>query len=72
MPALVIATIGAPREDAALRAQGFEPLTVDWDPPARGDLGVVSLLTRAYADDEMEDANREALGRLDAAFGTSP
>ena len=67
MPALVIATIGAPREDAALRAQGFEPLTVDWDPPARGDLGVVSLLTRAYADDEMEDANREALRRLDAA-----
>ena len=67
MSALAIATVQAPREDAALRTQGIQPLTVDWEPPARGDLQAVALLTRAYADGEVEDANREAIVRLDAA-----
>ena len=67
MSALAIATVHAPREDAALRAQGVEPLTVDWEPPARGDLAAVALLTRAYSDGEVEQANREAIELLDAA-----
>ena len=67
MPPPAIATVHAPREDASLRAQGIEPLTIEWEPPARGDLASVALLTRAYADADLEDANREAIARLDAA-----
>ncbi len=65
--ALAIATIEAPHVDEDLRAQGVEPLVVEWRPPARGDLADVALLTRAYADDSVETGNREALERLDAA-----
>ena len=64
---LAIATIGAPHVDDALRAQGVEPLVVEWTPPARGELRDVALLTRAYADDEVERGNRQALEALDAA-----
>lgn len=67
MSPLAIATVDAFREDATLRAQGIEPLTVEWEPPARGDLTAVALLTRAYADGEVEQANHEAVSRLDAA-----
>lgn len=62
-----IATIHAPHVERVLRAQGIEPLVVDWSPPARGDLDDVALLTRAYADDAVEQGNRRALDRLDAA-----
>ncbi len=65
--ALAIATIEAPRVEESLRAQGVEPLVVPWSPPAQGDLADVARLTRAYADDAVEDANRAALDRLDAA-----
>ncbi len=65
--ALAIATIDAPRVEQSLRAQGVEPLVVEWSPPARGDLADVARLTRAYADDAVEQGNREALERLDAA-----
>lgn len=65
--ALAIATIDAPRVEQSLRAQGVDPLVVDWSPPARGDLADVARLTRAYADDSVEQGNREALERLDAA-----
>jgi hypothetical protein len=65
--ALAIATIEAPRVEESLRAQGVEPLVVPWSPPARGDLADVARLTRAYADDAVEHANREALECLDAA-----
>ena len=64
---LAIATIEAPLVDAALREQGIEPVVIDWAPPARGDLGDVALLTRAYADDDVEAGNRQALALLDAA-----
>ncbi len=67
MVALVITTIDAPREDAALRAQGVQPITAEWHPPARGDLATVALLTRGYADGDLEAANREAIERLQAA-----
>lgn len=65
--ALAIATIEAPHVDRALRDQGVEPLVVEWTPPARGDLADVALLTRAYADDAVEDGNRRALELLDTA-----
>jgi hypothetical protein len=65
--ALAIATIGAPHVDDGLREQGIEPVIIDWTPPARGDLADVALLTRAYADDDVEVGNREALALLDAA-----
>ncbi len=64
---LAIATIAAPHVDEGLRAQGVEPLVVAWSPPAHGDLGDVALLTRAYADDAVEEGNRRALEALDAA-----
>lgn len=64
---LAIATIEAPLVDEGLREQGIEPLVIEWTPPARGDLGDVSLLTRAYADDDVEAGNRQALALLDAA-----
>ncbi len=64
---LAIATIEAPLIDEGLRAQGVEPLVIEWTPPARGDLADVALLTRTYADDAVESGNREALARLDAA-----
>ena len=65
--ALAIATIGAPHVDEGLRAQGIEPVIVEWTPPARGDLADVALLTRAYADSDVETGNREALALLDTA-----
>lgn len=65
--ALAIATIHSPRVEQSLRDQGVEPLVVEWSPPARGDLADVARLTRAYADDAVEQGNREALERLDAA-----
>ncbi len=65
--ALAIATIDAPRVEESLRAQGVEPLVVDWSPPARGDLADVARLTRADADDSVEQGNRTALEQLDAA-----
>lgn len=65
--ALAIATIGAPHVVDGLRAQGVEPVVVDWSPPARGDLADVALLTRAYADDAVEQGNRRALALLDGA-----
>lgn len=65
--ALAIAVIDAPRVEDDLRAQGVDPLVVDWSPPAGGDLGDVALLTRAYADDRVEEGNRRALAALDAS-----
>ncbi|MGB1711894.1 MAG: DUF1116 domain-containing protein [Miltoncostaeaceae bacterium] len=65
--ALAIAVIDAPRVEDNLRAQGVDPLVVDWSPPAGGDLGDVALLTRAYADDRVEEGNRRALTALDAS-----
>ncbi|MGB1676034.1 MAG: DUF1116 domain-containing protein, partial [Miltoncostaeaceae bacterium] len=65
--ALAIAVIDAPRVEDNLRAQGVDPLVVDWSPPAGGDLGDVALLTRAYADDRVEEGNRRALAALDAS-----
>ncbi|MBU6363433.1 MAG: DUF1116 domain-containing protein [Acidobacteria bacterium] len=64
---LAIATIEAPLVDQSLREQGIEPIVIEWTPPARGDLGDVALLTRAYADDDVEAGNRQALALLDAA-----
>jgi len=65
--ALAIAVINAPRVEDELRAQGVDPLVIDWAPPAGGDLGDVALLTRAYADDRVEEGNRRALAALDAS-----
>ena len=65
--ALAIAVIDAPRVEDDLREQGVDPLVVDWSPPAGGDLGDVALLTRAYADDRVEEGNRRALAALDAS-----
>ncbi len=65
--ALAIAVIDASRVEDDLRAQGVDPLVVDWSPPAGGDLGDVALLTRAYADDRVEEGNRRALAALDAS-----
>lgn len=64
---IAIAVIGAPHVEEGLRTQGVEHLVVDWSPPARGDLTDVALLTRAYASDDVESGNREALARLDTA-----
>jgi len=65
--ALAIAVIDASRVEDDLRAQGVDPLVIDWSPPAGGDLGDVALLTRAYADDRVEEGNRRALAALDAS-----
>ncbi|MBM3665807.1 MAG: hypothetical protein FJW92_08450, partial [Actinobacteria bacterium] len=64
---LAIATIEARLVEDGLRAQGVEPVVIEWTPPARGDLADVALLTRAYADSAVEAGNREALTLLDAA-----
>ncbi len=65
--ALAIAVIDAPRVEDDLRAQGVDPLVIEWSPPAGGDLSDVALLTRAYADDRVEEGNRRALAALDAS-----
>lgn len=67
MTSLTIATAGLGLLDDALRAQGVTTLPVDWRPPAGGDAADVALLTRAYADDEINEGNREAVRRLQSA-----
>ena len=50
----------------ALTAQGVAVTRVDWRPPAGGDAEVAALLARLWRE-EVDGANREALGRLLAA-----
>ena len=51
----------------ALRQQQADVLALDWRPPAGGDLDDVAMLTAAYGDDRIEEANRRALARLQEA-----
>jgi Protein of unknown function (DUF1116) len=63
-----VINVGLPMFAEELRAQGVAVQQVDWRIPAGGDLDVVAMLARLYADmgPAVEDANAEVVRRLDS------
>ncbi|MGD9695716.1 MAG: DUF1116 domain-containing protein [Thermoleophilia bacterium] len=67
MSSLRIVTAGLDLMADALDDQGQDVRRLDWRPPAGGDPDGVALLTAAYGDQRIEEANAEALRRLQEA-----
>jgi hypothetical protein len=63
-----VINVGLPMFAEELRAQGVAVQQVDWRIPAGGDLDVVAMLARLYADmgPAVEEANAEVVRRLDS------
>ena len=64
---LRVATAGLELMADALRAQGLDPVAVEWRPPAGGEPADIATLAALYGDPRVERANAEALARLRAA-----
>lgn len=64
---LRVATAGLELMADALRAQGVDPLAVEWRPPAGGEPDDVAVLAALYGDERVERANAVAIGRLRTA-----
>ena len=61
---LRVATAGLELMEDALRAQGLDPIAIDWKPPASGRADDLALLGAAYGDQRIERANAAALSTL--------
>jgi hypothetical protein len=64
---LRVVTAGLDLMAEALRDQGADVTALEWSPPADGDPDDVAVLSAAYGDPRVDDANRRAIARLQEA-----
>ncbi len=66
-PKRAVVNVGSRVFAASMRAQGARVFEVDWRPPARGSIEAMRVLDELLDREDVEEANRLAMGRYESA-----